>query len=155
MKTMHRRDFLKMAGAGTAVVVAGVAMPAAGFFGWNGKNILRFRAVSGLPNRPLPAYASYVIEGQVNIRERTGTLAKSLYAGAPDAMSGVVFPGTTRTVKVTNVKKTIDGLMISGRVNEMPLLRGESPEFSIMVDQANGMAQGNFLGSKVVMKLDV
>ena len=30
MKTIDRRDFLKMAGAGSVVVVAGVAMPVAG-----------------------------------------------------------------------------------------------------------------------------
>jgi len=37
MKTIDRRDFLKMAGAGSVVVVAGVAMPVAGYFGWTKK----------------------------------------------------------------------------------------------------------------------
>ena len=31
MKTMDRRDFLKIAGAGTAALAAGAAMPVAGF----------------------------------------------------------------------------------------------------------------------------
>src|SRR5439155_359534 len=70
MKTIDRRDFLKMAGAGSAVVVAGVAMPVAGYFGWINKDILRFRAVAGMPTAPLPSYASYVIGGQVELRAR-------------------------------------------------------------------------------------
>jgi len=154
MKTMDRRDFLKMAGAGAAVV-AGAAMPVAGFFAWNGKDILRFRAVAGMPKAPLPTYASYVIEGQVDIRARTGQLAKSLYAGAPEAMSGIVFPGTSRTIRVTNVQRTGGTLLISGEITEpATLLKGEVPSFSILVDRANGVAQADFLGSKVLMRLD-
>ena len=53
MKTIDRRDFLKMAGAGSVVVVAGVAMPVAGYFGWTNKDILRFRAVC--PKHPCPS----------------------------------------------------------------------------------------------------
>ena len=91
MKTMDRRDFLKIAGAGTAALAAGAAMPVAGFFGWTGNNVVRFRAVTGMPTAPLPTYASYVIEGHVDIRARMGTLAKSLHAGAPNAMSESYF----------------------------------------------------------------
>jgi len=154
MKTMDRRDFLKMAGAGAAVV-AGAAMPVAGFFAWNGKDILRFRAVAGMPKAPLPTYASYVVEGQVDIRARTGQLAKSLYAGAPEAMSGIVFPGTARAVRVTDVQKVGGNLLISGEIAKpATLLKGESSAFSILIDRSAGMAQADFLGSKVLLRLD-
>src|SRR2546422_9999333 len=112
MKRMDRRDFLKIAGAGSAVVAAGVAMPVAGFFGWTGKDVLRFRAMSGMPRAPLPTYASYVIEGQVDLRAGTGQLAKSIHAGAPNAMSGVVFPGTARSLRVTNVEQSGSSVQI-------------------------------------------
>ena len=155
MKTIDRRDFLKMAGAGSVVVVAGVAMPVAGYFGWTNKDILRFRAVAGMPKAPLPAYASYVIEGQVDLHARTGQLAKSIHAGAPDAMSGVVFPGTARSVRVTDVQKSGSTVLITGELAEQSnLLQGESTNFSIQIDRSSGVAQADFLGSKVAMRLD-
>ena len=155
MKTLDRRDFLKMAGAGSAVVVAGVAMPVAGYFGWINKKSLRFRAVTGMPKAPLPSFASYVIEGQVDQHDRTGQLAKNVYAGAPDAMSGVVFPGTSRSLRVTDVNRTVNKVVISGEITDRTgLLAGESPTLTIEIDRSAGLAQADFLGSKLVMRLD-
>src|ERR1051326_6434431 len=155
MKTLDRRDFLKMAGVGTAAVAAGMSIPVAGFFGWTGKDLLRFRAVAGMPKAPLPAYASYVIEGRVDMRARTGSLAKSLLPCSPDAMTGVLFPGTSRSIQITDVKRVGSEVRISGKIAEpVTLLKGESPEFSMVVDQSNGIARANFLGSPVVMRLD-
>ena len=155
MKTMDRRDFLKIAGAGTVVVAAGVAVPLSGFFTWAKKDVLRFRAVAGMPRAPLPAYASYVVEGQVNLASRTGQLAKSIHAGAPDAMSGIVFPGTARSVRVTEVQQSHSTVLVTGElVERAQLLQGERPEFTIQIDRATGIAQADFLGSKVVMQLD-
>jgi hypothetical protein len=155
MKTLARRDFLKMAGAGAVTVIAGAAVPVSGYFAWMGKGALRFRAVAGMPKAPWPAYASYVIEGKVDIRKHTGTLVKSIYAGAPDAMSGIAFPGTVRSVRVTSVKETGDSLTISGEIaDRAALLKGESPAFNILVDRPNGLAHADFLGHTVVMRLD-
>src|SRR5438477_12103922 len=155
MKTLARRDFLKMAGADTAAVVAGAAVPISGFFAWTGKNTLRFRAVAGMPKAPWPAYASYVIEGNVDLGGRSGSLVKSIYAGAPDSMSGIAFPGTVRSIRVTSVKQSGGSVVIDGEVSERAgLLEGESPAFSINIDRASGLATADFLGSKVLMKLD-
>lgn len=154
MKEMDRRDFLKMAGAGTVAAAAAAAIPVAGYFAWSGKETIRFRAVAGMPRAPLPTYASYVIEGTVDLGARKGTLAKSVYAGAPDARSGVVFPGTERTVEVTDVRKAAGELQISGRVVGSSLLPGESPSFSMLIDRSAGLAHADFLGSQVTMKLD-
>jgi len=155
MKQIARRDFLKMAGAGSVVVAAGAAVPVAGYFGWTNKNMLRFRAVAGMPKAPLPTYASYVIEGQVDLRAKQGLLAKSIHAGAPDAMSGVVFPGTSRSIRVTDVRQTGASVIVSGElVERTSLLKGESPTFNIEIDRMSGVAQADFLGSQVVLQLD-
>jgi hypothetical protein len=155
MKAMDRRDFLKMAGAGTVVVAAGVAAPVAGFFAWTAKDTLRFRAVAGMPKAPLPEYATYVIEGQLDLRARSGQLAKSLHAGAPDAMSGIVFPGTARSVRVVDVMRSGDTIQITGEIGDRSLLlKGESPEFKMQIDRSAGVAHADFFGSQVAMRLD-
>jgi TAT (twin-arginine translocation) pathway signal sequence len=155
MKTIDRRDFLKMAGAGAAAVAAGAAMPVAGFFGWSGQDQLRFRAVTGMPRAPWPTYASYVIEGRVDLHARTGQLAKSIHAGAPEAMSGIVFPGTARSVRVTDVRRTGTSVVIQGElVDKSQLLKGESPTLNLQIDQANGLAHADLFGSMVTLRLD-
>src|SRR5262249_17032268 len=155
MKTMDRRDFLKMAGMSAAVVGAAVAIPAGGFFAWTKKDVLRFRAVTGMPKAPLPAYASYVIEGQVDLSSRTGQLAKSIHAGAPDAMSGVVFPGTARTLRVTDVRTSGGSVVIAAEIADRDgLLPGESPVLTIKVDRSRGVARADFMGTAVTMRLD-
>lgn len=155
MKTIERRDFLKMAGVGTVVAAGAAAIPAGGFFTWARQDLLRFRAVTGMPSAPLPAYATYVIEGQVDLRAGVGRLAKSIHAGAPDAMSGVVFPGTERSIRVTDVKRSASRILISGEIVEpSTLLKGESPSFKITIDRSKGQAWADFLGSAVTMRLD-
>ncbi len=158
MKTLARRDFLKMAGAGAATVIAGAAVPVSGYFAWidkKGKNAMRFRAVAGMPKAPWPAYASYVIEGKVDMNKRSGSLVKSIYAGAPDAMSGIAFPGTVRSVRITSVQESGSTMTIGGEIADTAsLLKGESPLFTIAVDRAHGLAHADFLGHNVVMKLD-
>jgi len=155
MKTIDRRDFLKMAGLGAAAVGAAVAVPAGGYFAWSKKDVLRFRAVTGMPKAPLPAYATYVIEGQVDLKARTGQLAKSIHAGAPEAMSGVVFPGTARSFRVTQVIESGNKLQVTGEMSDRSnLLPGESAVLDITVDRSSAVAHANFLGSNVVLKLD-
>lgn len=154
MKTIDRRDFLKMAGVGTAVAAA-AAIPAGGFFAWSKKDVMRFRAVAGMPKAPLPTYASYVIEGHVDLKAQTGLVAKSIYAGAPDAMSGVVFPGTARSIRVTGIEQSGSTVLINGEIVEKSsLLPGESPTLTIQIDRLSGLAQADFLGTTVEMRLD-
>ena len=70
-------------------------------------------------------------------------------------MSGVVFPGTARSLRVTDVNRTGKKVVISGEITDrMGLLAGESPTLTIEIDQSAGLAQADFLGSKVVMRLD-
>jgi len=70
------------------------------------RGALKFKAVTGLPRNPLPTYASFVIEGTVDLDRGSGIVTKSIYAGAPQAMSNVLFAGAARTIRVTTVDRS-------------------------------------------------
>src|SRR5260370_12595576 len=78
---------------------------------------LKFRAVAGLPRNPLPTYATFVIEGTVDLDRGTGIVTKSLYAGAPQAMSNILFPGTARTIRVTTVDRSANHVRLGAVVD--------------------------------------
>jgi len=154
---IERRKFLKVAGAGVAgAAAAGALGPLASMVISVSKNgILRFRAVTGLPREPLPAYASYILEGQVDLQAKSGAITRTLYAGAPDAMSAITFPGVKRTVRVTGLEQS-DGLIrIRGLVDDpSQLLKGESSTVEVVVNRAQGLAWAQFFGTEVSMRLE-
>jgi len=46
-------------------------------------------------------------------------------------------------------------VLISGEIlQRAQLLKGESPTFKIQIDRSAGLAQADFLGSSVVMRID-
>jgi len=143
-----------MAATGSALAVAAAALPAAGLLVWDRKDVLRFRAVAGLPADPLPAYASYVIEGRVDLAARTGRLTKKLYAGPPEGMSGVTWPGMTRTLQVTDVRQSGSVVEIAAVVDDPSTLRpGETGSVAIRVDGARSVAEADFLGTALSLRL--
>jgi hypothetical protein len=153
---IERRKFLKVAGAGVAGAAAVSAMgPLANLVVSIGKDgWLRFRAVTGLPSQPLPAYASYVLEGQVDLAAKSGTVTRTLYAGAPDAMSAIAFPGLTRTVRVTSLEQADGTIRIKGSVDDRSqLLKGETATVQIRVNRAQRKAWAQFFGTAVTMEL--
>jgi len=153
---IERRKFLKVAGAGVAGAAAVSALgPLANMVISIGNDgALRFRAITGLPTEPLPAYASYVLEGHVNLKAKSGTITRTLYAGAPDAMSAITFPGVTRTVRLTSLEQS-DGLIrIKGNVDDRSqLLKGETASVEIVVNRSQGRAWAQFFGTEVTMEL--
>jgi hypothetical protein len=154
MKQLDRRQFLGMAAAGSAVALAASAVPLSGILTWTGAQALRFRAVAGLPKQPLPMYASFVVEGTVDLDRSTGTVTKSLYAGAPEAMSGILFPGTARLIRVTGVQRSGTIVRIAGTVDtEVKLAPRENRTVSIVIDQAEKTAQADFLGTPVALRV--
>lgn len=156
MNKMERRKFLKVAGAGVAgAAAAGAIGPLASLvMSVTDGGRLRFRAVTGLPKQPLPAYASYVLDGNVDLLAKTGTVSGTLYAGAPEAMSPIIFPGTARTVRVTDVQQSGGLLRIQGVIDDSSQLHsGESPLVQIMIDRSKGLAQAQFFGTDVSMRL--
>jgi len=154
MKQLDRRQFLGMAAAGSAVALVGAAVPMSGILTWTGAQTLKFRAVVGLPKHPLPMYASFVIDGAVNLDRSTGTVTKSLYAGAPEAMSTILFPGTVRSIRVTGVQRSGETITIAGVVDPQAKLGPrEKGIVSIVINQAEKTAQADFLGTPVVLRV--
>lgn len=155
MKQLDRRQFLGMAAAGSAVALAATAVPVSGILTWTGERAMKFRAVAGLPKHPLPVYASFVVEGAVNLDRGTGTVTKSLYAGAPEAMSAILFPGTARAIRVTSVQTLAGTITISGRIDAEPKLGPrEKGTVSIVIDRMQKTAQADFLGTPVNLRVE-
>lgn len=154
MKQLDRRQFLGMAAAGSAVALVGAAVPMSGILTWTGAQTLKFRAIVGLPKQPLPMYASFVVDGTVNLDRGTGTVTKSLYAGAPEAMSTILFPGTMRSIRVTGIQRSGDTVNIAGVVVGEPKLGPrEKGIVSIVINQSEKTAQADFLGTAVVLRV--
>jgi hypothetical protein len=156
MEKLNRRRFLKVAGASSAVA-AGSALPSIGLLADNtAKNgTVTFRAVAGMPKEPLPNYASYVIEGHVNLDSNSGVITKSVFAGAPEAMSTIALPGMSRIARITNVVEQAGVLRITGVVDDRSQLgRGESPTFTVLIDRSLGTAKADFFGDSVTLMLE-
>jgi hypothetical protein len=111
MGKLSRRDFLKLAGTGSAAMAAGGIL-ATGLLRQADSSTYTFRAVSGVPKPPLPNYASYVLDGSIDLGSGTGVLRKTVFAGAPDAMSAIAFPGLSRTLRVTDVRRMSGVLLV-------------------------------------------
>ena len=155
MEKLNRRKFLKVAGASSAVA-AGAVIPSAGLLpntaAQNGT--VTFRAVAGMPQKPLPNYASYVIEGHVNLDAKTGVITKSVFAGAPEIMSNVALPGMSRIARITDVIDQAGLLRITGVVDDRSQLqRGESHTFTVFIDRSLGTVKAEFFGSNVTLLL--
>src|SRR2546421_9845146 len=116
---LARRHFIRLAAGGAAAVATASVLPVSGILRWIGAGQLRFRAVAGMPRQPLPTYASFVVEGTVDLDQGTGSVRKSLYAGSPESMSTILFPGTARTIRVTGVEESGGVISIAGVVDGM------------------------------------
>src|SRR6266540_2494285 len=139
MSDLSRRDFLKFASAGSAaaaVAVGGGALARMKLVSSNASgDTVTFRAVTGVPGKPLPAYASFVLDGRVDLLTGTGTISKTIYAGAPDAMSSILFPELSRMFRVTSVEGDATKLRIQGVIDDRSTLRpGEPHTATILVD---------------------
>ncbi len=153
MEKLNRRKFLKVAGASSAVA-AGAVLPSAGLLANSAAThgAVTFRAVAGMPKKPLPNYASYVIEGHVNLDTKTGVITKSVFAGAPETMSTVALPGMSRIARVANVVDEAGLLRITGVVDDRSQLgRGESNTFTVLIDRSQGTVKAEFFGNSVTL----
>jgi len=113
-----------------------------------------FRAVTGVPAQPLPAYASFVLDGRVDLSAGTGTITKTIYAGAPDAMSSIVFPELSRSFRVTSVEGDAANLRIQGVIDDRTTLRpGEAHTATIVVDRRRGEVHAPLVDGDVLLRL--
>ncbi len=152
MNTFSRRRFLALAGAGVVVVAGGAALTVRQLTGNRQGSILNFRAITGLPAKPLPSYASYVIDGQVNLNNGTGSITKEVFAGAPEEMTSIAL--LTRAVRVTGVQQQGSTWHITGVVSSQTQLQaGEETTFDILLDPSRNLAQSTFFGSPIQLAL--
>jgi hypothetical protein len=153
MPQVNRRNLLKLAGVGS-VLIAGVALPTIARSRNDQQNNYQMRATLGLPEAPLPSYATYLIEGTVDLAAGTGLLVSRVLAGHPDAQSNIGLPGLGRTIAVTQVQEQGSRLMLHGLVQDRSQLQpGESPEVTILVDRARGVLQAPFGRETVELRL--
>ena len=155
MRRISRRDFLKLVGGGSAAAAVGAMLPQVGFLTPASKQAFTFRAVAGLPGGILPSYASYVVQGGVNLATQTGVITKNLFAGPPEAASTFALPGLARIVRVNTVREVGSTLEILGTVDDPSvLLKGESSRVQIKVDKSAGTVRTPFIDEEIELKLE-
>jgi len=162
MKGINRRRFLQMAGAGSiAVATVGTAgaasvLPTAPRLAANStQGTFTFRAVAGMPAKPLPSYASFVIEGHVNLTTHSGVVMKTVFAGAPGAMSTVALPGLSRIIRITKVEDLGGTFRLQGVVDDRSQLqRGEPSTVDLLIDPTQRFVSTSSFGSEIVLQLE-
>jgi hypothetical protein len=155
MNKLNRQGFLKLAGSGSAALAAAPALSAERWLTATGTGkALTLRAVVGLPTDPLPVYASYVIEGQVNVATRSGALTTAVYAGAPEEMSTIALPGLSRRIRITDVQDVAGVLHITGVIADRSQLHtGERHIVAIRLDRVHGLAGARFGDFEVTLQV--
>jgi hypothetical protein len=158
MKAINRRKFLQLAGSGS-LAAAAVAVPALAtvprLTSGSKEGTFTFRAVAGLPAKPLPAYASYLIEGHVNLSTRTGVMTKTVIAGSPQAKSTIALPGLSRIMRITGVEELGGTFHVTGVVDDRSQLqKGESATFEIFIDPTQRLARTTIAGSSLLLHLE-
>ena len=168
MKEIDRRKFLKVVGVGAGAIAAmailpklGGIMPDAGQMQPKAdqarpesKPSFAFRAVGGLPAGALPGYATYVLEGHIDPASMSGVVTRTVYAGAPEAMSQIALPGFTRVVRVNGVRDVGALLHARGVVDDRSQLRlGESPTMEFRIDRSARMVHAPFFGTSVPLRV--
>jgi len=163
MPSMNRRKFLGVAAAGSAAVsaaaasaaglAAAAAAPAAASPA-QGPGILHFRAETGLPGRPWPAYATAIAEGSVDLGSGTGFVATRVLAGQPGSQADIGLPGTARLVRITKAATAGSTLRLQGVVEDRSTLaKGESARKNFVLDQANKQLRTVIAGTEMFLTL--
>jgi len=153
MQQLKRRHLFKLAGVVTAVL-AGVAVPTGGRSLMDRTEAFSFRATLGLPEPPLPNYATYIVEGALDLARQTGFVTTRVLAGHPGAQSEIGLPGLARIIKVTELRERGPQLTIRGLIEDRSQLQpGENYQVELVVDRARGVVQASFAGRSVALIL--
>jgi hypothetical protein len=153
MKPIDRRTFIKLAGLGSAA--AAVAnLPAAVVQSVKGSGRLAFKASAGLPAKPLPAYATQVVEGTVDLNRGIGVVTSQVFAGHAEGVSNIALPGLSRVIRITDAHQQGATTHLTGVIDDRSSLsRGESGHVEILVDRARGLVMVPLAGSQVTLNL--
>ena len=157
MKDITRRKFLKLVGVGSGAIAVAAMVPTSSLLNsssaGSAAGSFSFRAVGGLPSSSVPAYASYVLEGHVNLAAKSGMMTRTVYAGPPETMSAIPWPTLSRTYRITDVRDMGGHLEIKGEIVDRSQLRqGESPSVDVRVDRERGVSHAPFHGSTVPLR---
>jgi hypothetical protein len=153
MQHMNRRRLFKVAGA-SSVLAAGAAVPALGRLASDQPDVFQFRATLGLPERPLPSYATYVVEGALNLASGTGLITSRVLAGQPDGPSEIGLPGLGRIMNVTRVDVDGSVLTVRGVIEDRSQLQaGEDHQVELVIDRARGVVLAPFSGRRMTLTL--
>jgi hypothetical protein len=152
MQSIDRRRFLQLAGAGSALA-ATAGLPVVALRRLDGTTV-SFRAEAGLPAKPLPAYATKVVEGTVDLTRGTGTVTSRMLAGHPGDLSDIALPGMTKVISITSVSDHGTELQMEGVVQDRSqLLPGESAQVRLVLDRAARVMRTTFAGKDVELAL--
>jgi hypothetical protein len=153
MQQMRRRNIFKLVGIGS-VVAAGAALPIVGIPRLERPDQMSVRARLGLPEPPLPSYATYMIEGTLNLAKGSGVMTSRVLAGHPDSESEIGLPGLGRVIRVQNVDVRGNLLTVRGVVEDRSQLQlGESADMEFVIDRQQGIMQAPFGGRMVTLEL--
>lgn len=153
MHSLSRRQFLLFMGAGAVMIGGGAALTVRQVTANAPGNTLKFKAITALPAKPMPGYASYVIGGQVNLNNNTGAITKNVFAGSPEEITTISL--LARNVQVTGVQQQGSKWHITGVVkNQTQLQAGEETTFTILLDPTRNVAETTFFGSPIQMTLE-
>src|SRR5438067_4346494 len=149
MRHMDRRRLFKLTGVGS-VLIAGAALPVVGKMvsEQSQSDAYNFRASVGLPEQPLPSYATYLVEGTIDLVKGTGRRTSRVLAGHPADQIEVGLPGLGRIIRVTAVNQIGSQLNVTGMIQARSQLQpGESSQVELLIDRRRGGIQAPFLGS--------
>jgi len=160
MPSMDRRKFLGVVGAGSAAAVSAAAISTAGHSAAasapaassaaQGRGALNFRAETGLPARPWPAYATAVAEGSIDLGAGTGFVATRVLAGQPGNGADIALPGTARLVRITGAVSSGSNVYLQGVVEDRSTLsRGESARHTFVLDRARKQLRTVIAGTEM------
>ena len=116
--------------------------------------MLHFRAETGLPGRPWPAYATAMAEGSIDLRSGTGFVATRVLAGQPGSRADIGLPGTSRLVRITTARAGGSSVYLHGVVEDRSTLAtGESARQNFVLDQAGGRFRAVIAGTEMSLVL--
>ncbi len=154
MKRMNRRRFLEVAGGWCVATLAISRFPLVARIAGGRSNLVRFRAAVGLPQPPLPSYATQVVEGTLDLKSGAGLVISRVLAGHPGAKSTIGLPGLARRIRIMRIDADGERFRLTGMIEDCAQLRpGESQWSEIIVDRERGLVEAPFLGRQLQLEL--